>query len=132
MVDLIDEDSSTGLRPWKRLKPRPWSTCCKKREIVVDFHRNARVQRCRRNHSGRWSASRTSPNSRICSGRLEQEQEIKHQLQHQLVEMQQDVLHTHEIIARSGNMVKALQRALKASKVDSSILITGESGVGKG
>jgi transcriptional regulator with PAS, ATPase and Fis domain len=29
-------------------------------------------------------------------------------------------------------MVKALQRALKASKVDSSILITGESGVGKG
>jgi len=63
---------------------------------------------------------------------LEQEQEIKHQLQHQLVEMQQDILHTHEIIARSGNMVKALQRALKASKVDSSILITGESGVGKG
>jgi len=63
---------------------------------------------------------------------LEQEQAIKHQLQHQLVEMQQDVLHTHEIIARSSNMVKALQRALKASKVDSSILITGESGVGKG
>jgi len=63
---------------------------------------------------------------------LEQEQEIKHQLQHQLVEMQQDILHTHEIIARSGNMVKALERALKASKVDSSILITGESGVGKG
>lgn len=63
---------------------------------------------------------------------LEQEQEIKHQLQHQLVEMQQDILHTHDIIARSGNMVKALQRALKASKVDSSILITGESGVGKG
>ena len=63
---------------------------------------------------------------------LEQEQEIKHQLQHQLVEMQQDILNTHEIIARSGNMVKALQRALKASKVDSSILITGESGVGKG
>ncbi|BBO78846.1 RNA polymerase subunit sigma-54 [Desulfosarcina widdelii] len=63
---------------------------------------------------------------------LEQEQEIKHQLQHQLVEMQQDVLHTHEIIARSGNMVKTLERALKASKVDSSILITGESGVGKG
>ena len=63
---------------------------------------------------------------------LEQEQEIKHQLQHQLVEMQQDILNTHEIIARSGNMVKALERALKASKVDSSILITGESGVGKG
>jgi PAS domain S-box-containing protein len=64
--------------------------------------------------------------------RLEQEQEIKHQLQHQLVEMQQDILHTHEIIARSARMVTALQRALKASKVDASILIAGESGAGKG
>ncbi len=64
--------------------------------------------------------------------RLEEEQQIKNQLQNQLVEMQQDVLHTSKIIARSPNMVKTLQRALKVSKVDSSILITGESGVGKG
>jgi PAS domain S-box-containing protein len=64
--------------------------------------------------------------------RLEEEQEIKNQLQNQLVEMQQDVLQTHKIIARSGNMVNTLQRALKVSKADSSILITGESGVGKG
>ena len=64
--------------------------------------------------------------------RLEEEQEIKNQLQNQLVEMQQDALHTHKIIARSTNMVKALQRALKVSKADSSILITGESGAGKG
>jgi transcriptional regulator with PAS, ATPase and Fis domain len=46
--------------------------------------------------------------------------------------MQQDLLHSHKIIARSANMVKALQLALKVSKADSSILITGESGVGKG
>ena len=64
--------------------------------------------------------------------RLEEEQEIKNHLQNQLVEMQQDILHSHKIIARSANMVNALQRALKVSKADSSILITGESGVGKG
>lgn len=64
--------------------------------------------------------------------RLEEEQEIKNQLQNQLVVMQQDVLQTHKIIARSANMVRMLQRALKVSKADSSILITGESGVGKG
>jgi PAS domain S-box-containing protein len=64
--------------------------------------------------------------------RLEEELEIKNQLQHQLVEMQEDLLHSHKIIARSTNMVKALQLALKVSKADSSILITGESGVGKG
>ncbi|MGD8702896.1 MAG: sigma 54-interacting transcriptional regulator [Desulfosarcina sp.] len=64
--------------------------------------------------------------------RLEEEQKITNQLQNQLVEMQQDILHSHKIIARSANMVKALQRALKVSKADSSILITGESGVGKG
>jgi len=64
--------------------------------------------------------------------RLEEEQEKKNQLQNQLVEMQQDVLQTHKIIARSTNMVNTLQRALKVSKADSSVLITGESGVGKG
>ena len=64
--------------------------------------------------------------------RLEKEQDKKNQLQNQLVEMQQDVLQTHKIIARSANMVKTLQQALKVSKTDSSILITGESGVGKG
>ena len=64
--------------------------------------------------------------------RLEEEQEIKNQLQNQLVEMQQDILQTHKIIARSATMTRMLQRALKVSKADSSILITGESGVGKG
>jgi PAS domain S-box-containing protein len=64
--------------------------------------------------------------------RLEEEQEKKNQLQNQLVEMQQDALQTHKIIARSANMANTLQRALKVSKTNSSILITGESGVGKG
>jgi transcriptional regulator with PAS, ATPase and Fis domain len=64
--------------------------------------------------------------------RLEEERDIKNQLQNQIVEMQQDILHSHKIIARSANMAKALHRALKVSKADSSILITGESGVGKG
>lgn len=64
--------------------------------------------------------------------RLEEERDKKNQLQNQIIEMQQDILHSHKIIARSANMAKALHRALKVSKADSSILITGESGVGKG
>jgi PAS domain S-box-containing protein len=64
--------------------------------------------------------------------RLEEEQEITNQLQNQLVEMQHDLLHSHKIIARSAAMVNVLQRALKVSKADSSVLINGESGVGKG
>jgi PAS domain S-box-containing protein len=64
--------------------------------------------------------------------RLEEEQEITSQLQNQLAEMQQDVLSTHEIIARSDNMITTLKRALKVSRTDASILISGESGVGKG
>ena len=64
--------------------------------------------------------------------RLEEQQALKDELQHQLAELQQTVLQTRKIIARSPKMVKVLQQALKVSKVNSSVLITGESGVGKG
>jgi PAS domain S-box-containing protein/TyrR family helix-turn-helix protein len=64
--------------------------------------------------------------------RLEEQQALKVQLAHQLDELQAIHLHAREIIARSPNVVKTLQQALKVSKVDSSVLITGESGVGKG
>ncbi|WP_197910308.1 sigma-54 interaction domain-containing protein [Desulfosarcina ovata] len=63
---------------------------------------------------------------------LEEEQAIKDQLQTQLAEMQQRLIQTQKIIARSPNVVKLLKQALKVSKADSSVLITGESGVGKG
>ncbi len=64
--------------------------------------------------------------------RLEEEQAIKDQLQNQLAELQQNLLRNQEIIARSPNMVNVLKQAIKVSKTKSSVLITGESGVGKG
>ncbi len=63
---------------------------------------------------------------------LEEQAFIKNQLQHQLLEMQLADLKTNQIVARSSSMLKVMERALKVSLVNSSILITGESGVGKG
>ena len=63
---------------------------------------------------------------------LEEQESLKNQLQHQLLEMQQVELEKNQIIARSPSMIKVLERALKVSPVDSTVLITGESGVGKG
>jgi PAS domain S-box-containing protein len=63
---------------------------------------------------------------------LEEQASLKDQLQHQLLEMQQADLKNNQIIARSPSMIRALERALKASPANSSVLITGESGVGKG
>jgi transcriptional regulator with PAS, ATPase and Fis domain len=48
------------------------------------------------------------------------------------MEMQEEHLESHQLIARSPCMLKALRQALKVSKVESSVLILGESGVGKG
>jgi PAS domain S-box-containing protein len=63
---------------------------------------------------------------------LEEQALLKDKLQHQLLEMQQADLKNIQIIARSPSMNRALERALKASQANSSVLITGESGVGKG
>ncbi len=63
---------------------------------------------------------------------LEEQASLKDQLQYQLLEMQQAELKTNQIIARSPIMFKVLERAFKVGPVDSSVLITGESGVGKG
>ena len=63
---------------------------------------------------------------------LEEQASLKDQLQHQLLEMQQADLKNNQIIARSPSMITVLERALKVSPVDSTVLITGESGVGKG
>jgi PAS domain S-box-containing protein len=63
---------------------------------------------------------------------LEEQEAIKDQFRHQMLEMQQEQLELHQIIARSPSMVKALRQALKVSKVESTVLILGESGVGKG
>ena len=63
---------------------------------------------------------------------LEEQESLKDQLQSQLLEMQLADLKTHKIIARSPSMIKILEKAIKVSSVNSTVLITGESGVGKG
>ena len=63
---------------------------------------------------------------------LENQEAIKDQFRHQMLEMQQAELESRRIIARSPNMIKALHQATKVASADSSVLILGESGVGKG
>ena len=63
---------------------------------------------------------------------LEEQQAIGDQFRHQILELQQTQLATFQVIAESPSMVKTLKQALKLSKVDSTVLILGESGVGKG
>ena len=63
---------------------------------------------------------------------LENQEAIKDQFRHQMLEMQQTELEKRKIIARSPNMIKALRQAMRVATADSSVLILGESGVGKG
>jgi PAS domain S-box-containing protein/TyrR family helix-turn-helix protein len=63
---------------------------------------------------------------------LEEQEAIKDQFRHKIVEMQQTNLQSQQVIAKSPCMVKALSQAIRVSEVDSSVLILGESGVGKG
>jgi PAS domain S-box-containing protein len=63
---------------------------------------------------------------------LEEQQAIGDRFRDQVMELQQDRLSDRPVIARSPVMVRALRQALKLSKVDSTVLILGESGVGKG
>jgi len=63
---------------------------------------------------------------------LEEQASIKNQLQNQLRQIQVAELKNNQIIARSRSMLEVIDRAYKVSSVDSSVLITGESGVGKG
>lgn len=64
--------------------------------------------------------------------RLEEQSAISNRFQHQILEMQQAELASTKIIARSPLMIRALSQAIKVSEADSSVLILGESGVGKG
>jgi transcriptional regulator with PAS, ATPase and Fis domain len=49
-----------------------------------------------------------------------------------MLEMQLEESEVQRLVARSPNMVKTLRQAMKLSGVDSTVLILGESGVGKG
>ncbi len=63
---------------------------------------------------------------------LEEQQARSDQFRTQMRDLQQKLRDSHPVIARSPGMVKALKQALKVSEVDSTVLILGESGVGKG
>ncbi len=63
---------------------------------------------------------------------LEQQEAMKDGFRDQMLAMQQSELESRQIIARSPAMIQALQQAIKVAKADSSVLVLGESGVGKG
>ena len=63
---------------------------------------------------------------------LEKQEGMRDGFRDQMLAMQQAELEGQQIIARSPSMIRALQQALKVAKADSSVLIFGESGAGKG
>ncbi len=63
---------------------------------------------------------------------LEKQEAIRDGFRDQMLAMQQSELESRQIIARSPAMLRALQQAIKVARADSSVLILGESGVGKG
>ena len=63
---------------------------------------------------------------------LEEQSAIGDQFRQQILELQQLSLNDRPLIAESPAMIKVIRQALKLSKVDSTVLILGESGVGKG
>ena len=63
---------------------------------------------------------------------LEEQEALRDQFRSHMLELQQADLASRSVIARSPAMVNALKQALRVSAVNSSVLILGESGVGKG
>jgi len=63
---------------------------------------------------------------------LQEQEAMKDQFRLQVLELQQEALESRKVIARSPCMVKALTQALKVSSANSTVLVLGESGVGKG
>jgi PAS domain S-box-containing protein len=63
---------------------------------------------------------------------LEEQEALKDRYRHQMLERQLEQSELQRLVARSPNMVNALRQAIKVSSVDSTVLILGETGVGKG
>jgi PAS domain S-box-containing protein len=62
---------------------------------------------------------------------LEEKEAMKDRYRDHLLELQLEELESRRVIARSPCMQKALHHAIKVAKVDSTVLLLGESGVGK-
>jgi len=63
---------------------------------------------------------------------VEEKQALKTKLEEDLLEMQLEALKSKKIIAKSHNFKTILEKAIKIARVNSSVLILGESGTGKG
>jgi PAS domain S-box-containing protein len=63
---------------------------------------------------------------------LEEQEAMKDQLRSHMLELQNIELESRQVIAKSPCMLKALRQAIKVGSVDASVLLLGESGVGKG
>lgn len=63
---------------------------------------------------------------------LENSQALLDFYRHELSDMQLNELETNFHVCRSDSMEKVYDKCLKASRYDSNVLLTGESGVGKG
>jgi PAS domain S-box-containing protein len=63
---------------------------------------------------------------------LEEQEAMRDRFRSQILEMQLEKLELQRVVAKSACMQKALRQAIKVATVDSTVLILGESGVGKG
>jgi PAS domain S-box-containing protein len=63
---------------------------------------------------------------------LEEQEAIKDRLRDEMLELQTAQVESRRVIAKSPSMQKALRQAIKVAGADSTVLILGESGVGKG
>jgi PAS domain S-box-containing protein len=63
---------------------------------------------------------------------LEEQEAMKDQLSNHMLELQNIELESRRVIAKSPCMLKTLRQAVKVGSVDASVLLLGESGVGKG
>ncbi len=63
---------------------------------------------------------------------LEEQEAIKDRFRGEMLEMQIEKVESRRVIAKSPAMQKALRQAIKVSNAESTVLILGESGVGKG
>jgi PAS domain S-box-containing protein len=63
---------------------------------------------------------------------LEEQEAIKDRARNEMQEMRIEMVESRRVIAKSPAMQQALRQAIKVSGADSTVLVLGESGVGKG
>jgi len=64
--------------------------------------------------------------------KLLEKEALTNEYREQILQMQLEKMMSRQIIARSPAMIRVLNQAIKAARVDSTVILLGESGVGKG